>query len=272
MVVQYWATPRTCISVFGGASGLHDLLVPNLRRVIGMGVVYTALATGGMILDGGTKAGVMDMIGSSVKNAFTNCLRIVGCSPEGVCAPTTTKHGTSCWSHCGRAAWRAGVVNYPGKTPGENNADLEPNHTHFVLVPSDDWGGETSTMFTLVEVLVRRIPVVAVLANGGQISKHEVVNAVRHGVAIVVIEGSGRLADQVARYVRHRDANPEWSPDTLAGDDPMLAEVLRDGRLHLFNVTESWQGMQELLTKLLAHERHKLVRQPLALTWQGTNA
>ena len=145
-------------------------------------------------------------------------------------------------------------------------------------------------MFTLVEVLLRRIPVVAVLANGGQISKHEVrptaaacapgrcssyatsthsqcsrsppqiLNAVRHGVAVVVIEGSGRLSDQVSRFVRHGMANPDWRPDVLAAEDPMLAEVLRDGRLHLFNVTDSWQDMQELLVKLLAGERAKLVR------------
>ena len=71
--------------MFGGASGLHDLLVPNLRRLISMGVVNAALGTGGMVLDGGTQAGVMDMIGSAVKSARVNCMRIVGCSPEGVC-------------------------------------------------------------------------------------------------------------------------------------------------------------------------------------------
>ena len=45
--------------------------------------------------------------------------------------------------------------------------------------------------------LAARIPAVAVLANGGMISKKELLNCVRHDIPVIVIEGSGRLADQV---------------------------------------------------------------------------
>jgi hypothetical protein len=59
-------------------------------------------------------------------------------------------------------------------------------------------------MFAFAAVLAARVPAVAVLANGGMISKKEVLSAVRHGITTVVIEGSGRLADQIARAL-HKD-------------------------------------------------------------------
>ena len=38
-LLQYWRTPRVLICVFGGAAGLHDLLVPNLRQLVKKGAV-----------------------------------------------------------------------------------------------------------------------------------------------------------------------------------------------------------------------------------------
>ena len=51
--------------------------------------------------------------------------------------------------------------------------------------------------FDVSSFLAARLPAVAVLANGGMISKKELLNCVRHGIPVIVIEGSGRLADQV---------------------------------------------------------------------------
>lgn len=65
----------------------------------------------------------------------------------------------------------------PNETPpddGEYRCPIQPNHSHFIMAPSDDWGGETTTMFTIMRVLKERLPAVAVVANGGYISKMEV--------------------------------------------------------------------------------------------------
>merc|ERR1719456_1488995 len=85
-----------------------------------------------------------------------------------------------------------GVAILPGEDPAAcpNGATLESRHTHFVLAPGDDWGSETSTMFTLAQVLSSLLPAVAVLANGGRISSQEVRRAVRLGLPVVVVEGS----------------------------------------------------------------------------------
>ena len=43
---QYWKTPRALVCVFGGAAGLHDLLVPNLRSLVKKGAVGAACRLG----------------------------------------------------------------------------------------------------------------------------------------------------------------------------------------------------------------------------------
>jgi len=70
--------------VFGGASGLHDLLVPGLRSLVKRGVVTTAIMMGGVMLTGGTKAGVMDMVGAALARSEEGPLRVIGVCPRGV--------------------------------------------------------------------------------------------------------------------------------------------------------------------------------------------
>ena len=85
-----------------------------------------------------------------------------------------------------RAACCTGVVMLPGEPQDDSSkCAVEPHHSHFVLAPSNDWGGETTTLFTLAKALTlsrlsvvradpRARPMAAVLANGGFISKQEV--------------------------------------------------------------------------------------------------
>ncbi len=46
---QYWHSPKALICVFGGAAGLHDLLVPNLRSLIKKGAVGAACRLGACV-------------------------------------------------------------------------------------------------------------------------------------------------------------------------------------------------------------------------------
>lgn len=156
---------------------MHDLLVPNVRRLMKRGVVTAAITAGGLIVDGGTAAGVMDMVGSALAGAPPRTLRLLGVCPAPLIA-------------------RPDAPQPP--PPGQPHLEaLEPHHSNFVLVPASDWGGETSTMFTFAAVLSDRLPCAAVLANGGFISRKEVLYAVRHKIPVVILEGSGRLADTV---------------------------------------------------------------------------
>jgi hypothetical protein len=67
-----------------------------------------------------------------------------------------------------------GKVTYPGEPPEgsiEDGAPLDPEHSHFVLVESEEWGGETKMMFELASALSNGIPVVTVLVSCGRRSE-----------------------------------------------------------------------------------------------------
>jgi len=215
--------------------------VPNLRRIMRRGAVAAAVASGGMLLSGGTDAGVMQMIGRALPSGEQRTVRLLGVSP-------------------------AALVTRPGGPPvtDPNASALETHHTNFVLVPGcTDWGGETSTMFAFAAVLAARVPAVAVLANGGMISKKEVLSAVRHGITTVVIEGSGRLADQIARALHRKDeavGAGAWDP-AAAIPDAEVREVVESGCVRLFSVTGHGDSLRALLVELLAAARARLPRQ-----------
>jgi WD40 repeat protein len=249
--------PRSLVAVFGGAGGLHDLLVPNLRRLIKRGAVTAAVMSGGMMLSGGTQAGVMEMLGSAFNGGDKRSIRMLGVSPAKLIIKPSD------------AVARANDANA---------SPLEPHHSNFVLVPASEWGGETSTMFTFASVLAAKIPAVAVLANGGMISKREILNSVRHRIPVVVIEGSGRLADQIARTIRKRQESSaapasgagagagggesgSTSPaeDPLKGiTDPDLREIVTSGLVRLFNVTGHGDTLRTLLLDMITAQRELL--------------
>ena len=90
----------------------------------------------------------------------------------------------------------SGKVTYPdGLAEGsiENGAPLDPDHSHFVLVESKEWGGETEMMFKLAKALASKIPAITILANGGDISRKEVLLSVRQGWPIIVMVKSKNL-------------------------------------------------------------------------------
>lgn len=189
----------------------------------------------------------------------------------------------------------AGLVTRPGGPPpasaaaAASSSPLEPHHSHFVLVPASEWGGETSTMFAVAgAVASRRVPTVALLANGGGISKKEVRAAVRAKLPVIVIEGSGRLADQIARAVHTVDeargsgaGTPGASPEPAAAGadapagasgstaasstaaaaavasigDGDIREIVGSGLVRLFPVTGHGEALRALMLAMLREQR-----------------
>jgi hypothetical protein len=94
---------------------------------------------------------------------------------------------------------------------------LEPNHTHFVLVRSDQWQVVARRMFDLGETLASAPPhsppsadcelappkpklsltMILVGDTSDQISPIEVLTCVRRGWSLTVVEGSGGLTDEI---------------------------------------------------------------------------
>lgn len=213
--------PKAVILITGGASNMEKVVHPNLQRLFTDGLAHAAGALDALIIDGGTDAGVMALIGQGAAKQ-QHKPTLLGISP-------------------------AGKVTYPGKTAEKPDSDigpLDPNHSYFVLVDTDEWGGETEIMYALAKSFSAGRPSVAVLVNGGAIAKNEVLYNVRQQRPIIVIEGSGRLADEIAG-IRRGQASMS------SGIDPDLAEITMEGDLHLFPLTGSAQELEQLIFSLL---------------------
>ena len=210
--------PKALIIIIGGASGLDEKLKPPLEQLFSCGIAHAATEMGAMIIDGGTQAGVMAMMGKVVADQGRKSI-LLGVAP-------------------------ADKVTYPdGPAEGsiKNGITLDPNHTHFVLVESNEWGGETETMFQLAQELSKKVPVLTILVNGGEITKKEVLLSVRHGWPIIVIGRTGRLADEIAAtLVRGKEA-----PD----DDTGI--IVNDGDIDLFDFANEPKALTTLIQRRL---------------------
>ncbi len=212
--------PKALILIAGGTPKISEHNQPGLIQLFTNGIAHVAASFDAVIIDGGTQSGVMALMGQGVAQQQRKPT-LLGISP-------------------------AGMVTYPGKPADKSSGDevpLEPNHTHFVLVKTDEWGGETETMYELAKVLSAGCPSLAVLVNGGPIAKNEVLLNVRQGRPVIVIEGSGRLADEIAGILHEQ-------PPSIS--DPELSEITTNGDLHLFPLTGSAQELEQLTQRLLS--------------------
>lgn len=231
-------TYKAVVLVLGGAADLDEALIPRLTQLFGRGIARAAAETKAVILDGGTRAGVMALMGKGVAGrGYQNAL--VGVAP-------------------------ASKVSYPGgPEPASGLVPLEPNHTHFVLAEGADWGSETATLFSLVDALMvktvvtrrgprkpkttsEKVPGLAILAGGGTVSREEALRAVRLQLPLIVVHGSGGLADEIAAA---------WKQKATLPDDPVMAEILADGEIHLHPLSNSVQGIERLIIRELGVDK-----------------
>lgn len=200
---------RAVMLVVGGADKVSDEIEeqckPRLKQVFSRAIVRAAVESGAVILDGGTQSGVMEWLGAGVASNGAR-IPLLGVAP-------------------------ANRVTYPGHEDGSGKdpAPLDPNHTHFLLAPGDTWGIETPWLIQAAEALSDGKPVLTVLVNGGPVAKSEVLESVRRGWPVLVIRGSGGLADQIAGL-----DGPSPNP-TL---DPDLSEIQADGRISVVGIDD----------------------------------
>jgi hypothetical protein len=209
-------SPRAVILLFGGAAGLDDSRKAHLAALFADGVTPVAAELGALIIDGGTQSGVMAMVGEAVARNGRRS-QLLGIVP-------------------------AGKVTYPGgpaKGGIADGAPLEPNHSHFVLVESNDWGGETGKMLELARSF--NAPIVAILVNGGAIAADETLQSVRNGWPLVVIQGSGRFADELSAAVR----------DGQSAKSTEVSEIARSGSVAVFHVDDATEKLRDKLRRML---------------------
>jgi hypothetical protein len=164
--------PQPTVVVVGGAGGLDEADIDRLRPIFASGIVPVLERHQGAVVDGGTLAGVMRL-----------------------CGETRASLGAS-FPLVGVVA--AGTVQLPGRPAPPDGAALEPHHSHFLIVPGDEWGAEAPWISDTATILACSSPSVTVLVNGGQIAYDDVARSVQAGRRVVVVAGSGRTADAIA--------------------------------------------------------------------------
>jgi hypothetical protein len=133
-----------------------------------------------------------------------------------------------------------GLVKLPN---AENSSteliDLEPHHTHFFLVPGEQWGDESRWLARIASQIAGDCPSVTVLINGGSIALVDAMENLRVHRPLLVIEGSGRLADEIAEAVNYPDQEKR----------PEITELIETGKVTLFGLEDSFSQFEAILRK-----------------------
>lgn len=171
--------PRATLVLNGGTAPLPGPLGERLAAVLAGGVARLARRERLTVVTGGTDAGIFSLYARGVT---TLTAPLVGVAPAGL-----VQHGEAATGPARDEADSTSVV------------PLEPGHSHHLVVDGDRWGDETPAMLRLVAALAAYGPSAALLAGGGAGAGREATGHMRAGRPVLVLVGSGRLADDVAR-------------------------------------------------------------------------
>jgi hypothetical protein len=184
--------------VIGGADGMSWRDLRRLRPLFDGVLAELAWRFRAAVLDGGTDTGVMRLMGRA-RAASARDFPLVGVVVSALAA-------------------------LPGRPAHPEAAELERNHTHFVLVPGDTWGDEGPWLARLGDMIGDRSA--TVLVNGGEISRRDSELCVRAGRPLIVLAGSGRTADAIAAAAAGRP--PDDASERIAATGLVRPVELRD--------------------------------------------
>ena len=157
--------PKTVIVLVGGAGGIGWLDKFPMRKAIGI-VARLADETQSIVIDGGTQAGIMTEMGKQRKrNSFSFLL--------------------------------IGVVFDSLLMKEDPQSILDPNHTHFFMIPGQDWGDESAWISKIATHVAGDKKSITILVNGGKISRTDVENSLMENRTTFVMRGTGRLANEI---------------------------------------------------------------------------
>ena len=173
-------TKRPTLVLVGGASKLSPEDFKKVESLFFQVLAPLAQELGLTVVDGGTDAGIMRLIGNA-RAAIRGTFNLIGVAP-------------------------LGLVDLPDQpATGEDSAPLEEHHTHCILIPGNQWGDESPWIARVASTLAAGSPSTAILINGGEVTWKDAQSNVAVERTVVVIDGSGRTADILA--------------DAIAGDD-----------------------------------------------------
>ena len=178
--------PSPVLVLVGGAADMSETDAGLVEQALSASIVPVVERVGATIVDGATRVGVMQLVGRA-RAELSGGFPLVGVVVAGLVAET----------------------------------ELDEHHTHFVLVPGDDWGDESELLSAFATVVAAGARGVTVLANGGDIAWRDLDSSVAEGRPVVVLGGSGRTADELAEAEtpRARDLHESRLVTVVAVDD-----------------------------------------------------
>jgi hypothetical protein len=206
---------RPVLVLVGGASRMSQTDLMRIQNLFVQKLAPLVEDLGGCIVDGGTDAGIMHMIGYA-RAEISATFPLIGVAP--------------------RSLVQADLLN-PTLEP------LEPHHTHFVFTSGSEWGAESVWLAKIATILAGEAGSTAILINGGSIALLDVKENIAEGRSIVVISGTGRLADEIAAAIHNSEQPPREE----------LIPVLQH-KLHLFDLTEPIDRLEKLLRQQLLNK------------------
>jgi hypothetical protein len=206
-------TSHAVLVCVGGAAGVAEDEMAALADLLTAHVIPLVDEMSVTIVDGGTDAGVMRLIGQA-RAATNGSFQLVGVAA-------------------------AGTVRVPDapEPPSNDAADLEPNHTHIVLVPGDSWGDETPWLSAVAATIASDMPSATLVINGGAITLDDALASLRARRPVIILAGSGRAADEIAGATTEQ---PAGDPAREIADSPLTTIVsVRDQASVLAAITRA---------------------------------
>jgi hypothetical protein len=182
-VTQMGLVDRSVIVLIGGHIFPEQANVTNQALDV---LARTAEVLDAAVLCGGTDVGVMAAMGKARgRSGFQ--FPLVGIAPEG------------------SVTWPEGPRSGGLLPIGGEREQLEPHHSHFILVPGNQFGDETKWISRAATMIAAgRHKSLAVLVNGGKVAQMDVDEGLAVDRPLLVLSGTGRLADEIAsRPVRN---------------------------------------------------------------------
>jgi hypothetical protein len=160
--------PRPVLISVGGASGLDARTGRRLLDLFRAELMPVLSRLGAAVVDGGTDAGIMAVMGQARRAAGVD-LPLIGVAARG-------------------------TVRLPGE-PADRGTALEPGHTHFVLVPGNRWGDEVPWLGAVADLLANGRGAVTMVTGGGRITERDVAASLAANRPTLLLAGSGGTAD-----------------------------------------------------------------------------
>lgn len=156
-------TPRALLIINGGTAKLDEQVSQSLSKFFAA-VARTVIDDRITVITGATNAGIFTLFGRALEKAGRLSAPCIG-------------------------------VTAAGQVSAK---DLEPHHSHFVLVDVEEWSEATPFMYRLIAALASACPSLALFASGGEITLDEMRENIAQQREMILLAGSSGNSDAVA--------------------------------------------------------------------------